>query len=162
MSEESVLNIKIDLLKNHPDSISRLAEIWHLLIGKIWAPEVPMADINLRFQRHLNDKALPLTVVAFAENLPVGMCSLRENDGINSDLKPWLGSLVVDPVYQRQGIGKILVNAIKQKAKNLGFKRLFLFAHDTVTANYYTRLGWEIIKNTQFEGHDVIVMEIGL
>lgn len=49
------------------------------------------------------------------------MCSLRVNDGIRPDLTPWLGSLVVDPKYQKQGIGKMLVDEMKEKAKKLGF-----------------------------------------
>jgi hypothetical protein len=30
--------INIDLLKNHQNSIPKLAEIWHEVLGKIWMP----------------------------------------------------------------------------------------------------------------------------
>ncbi len=90
------------------------------------------------------------------------MCSLRENDGIRPDLMPWLGSLVVDPNYQKQGIGKQLIDATKEKAKQLGFKQLFLFALDPLIPNYYQTLGWQTIGMDQFKGNPVTVMEIGL
>ena len=42
------------------------------------------------------------------------MCSLRGNDGIRPDLTPWLGSLVVHPDYQKQGVGRRLIDALSQ------------------------------------------------
>lgn len=33
----------IDLLKNHPDAIPRLVQIWHQTLGSIWSPDVPIA-----------------------------------------------------------------------------------------------------------------------
>ena len=33
--------IKIDLLKNHPNAIPALANVWHEVLGKIWVPDVP-------------------------------------------------------------------------------------------------------------------------
>ena len=102
--------IKIDLLKKHPNAISALANIWHEVLGKIWVPDVLVERVIARFADHLNDQALPITFIALDGDLPVGMCSLRENDAIRPDLTPWLGSLVVDPKYQKQGIGKMLVD----------------------------------------------------
>lgn len=101
-------NIKIDLLKNHPSSIPALAKIWHEVLGAIWVPDIPIKQVEDNFNRHLNDQELPLTFAAFAGSIPVGMCSLRVNDGIRPDLTPWLGSLVVSPNYQKQGIAKRL------------------------------------------------------
>ena len=96
---ESEIMITIDLLKNHPKSIPKLAIIWHDVLGKTWVPDIPVSRVIERFNDHLNDKTLPLTFVAIENNMPVGMCSLRENDGIRPDLMPWLGSLVVDSAY---------------------------------------------------------------
>jgi len=50
------------------------------------------------------------------------MCSLRENDGIRPDITPWLGSLVVDPKYQRQGIGNMLIDTTLLKARSFVLK----------------------------------------
>lgn len=75
--------IKIDLLKNHSDHIPALANIWHEILGKIWVPDVSVERIVQRFNEHLNDSQLPITFVALDGDKPVGMCSLRDNDGIN-------------------------------------------------------------------------------
>jgi len=87
---------------------------------------------------------------------------LRENDGIRPDLTPWLGSLVVDPKYQRQGIGNMLIDTTLLKAKERGFKKLYLFAFDPTIPEYYKRLGWSQICMDEFKSHPVTVMEVGL
>lgn len=154
--------IRIELLKNHPSAIPALANIWHEVLGKIWVPDVPVERVIARFADHLNDQALPITFIALDGDLPVGMCSLRENDGIRPDLTPWLGSLVVDPKYQKQGIGKMLVDVAVRQAKERGFKKLYLFAFDPTIPEYYKRLGWSQICMDEFKYHPVTVMEVAL
>jgi predicted N-acetyltransferase YhbS len=105
---------------------------------------------------------MPLTFIALDNDTPVGMCSLRENDGIRPDLIPWLGSLVVDPAFQKQSIGKMLMDMTKQKARTFGFETLYLFAFALTIPNYYERLGWEKIGMDKFKGHPVTVMETAL
>ena len=154
--------IKIDLLKNHPTTIPRLAKIWQEVLGSIWVPDVPIERVEQNFLKHLNENIMPLTFIALENGNPVGMCSLRENDGIRPDLMPWLGSLVVDPAFQQQGIGKMLMDMTKQKAKILGFETLYLFVFDPTIPNYYERLGWQKIGMDEFKGYPVTVMETAL
>jgi GNAT superfamily N-acetyltransferase len=47
--------IKIDLLKNHPDAIDALAQIWHQVLGRIWVPDVSIERVKQRFLEHLMD-----------------------------------------------------------------------------------------------------------
>lgn len=154
--------IKIDLLKNHPSAIPALADIWHEVLGKIWAPDVTVEHTISRFTNHLNDQALPITFVALDGDIPVGMCSLREKEDIRPDIKPRLGSLVVDPKYQKQGIGKMLIDVTILKAKELGFKKLYLFALDPTIPEYYQRLGWKIIGTDELRSHPIKLMEMEL
>ncbi len=154
--------IKIDLLKNHPNTISTLAHIWHEVLGKIWVPDVPVERVIARFADHLNDQALPITFVALDGDLPAGMCSLRENDGIRPDLTPWLGSLVVDPKHQKQGIGRMLIDVTVRQAKEHGFEKLYLFTFDPSVPEYYERLGWKKIGMDEFKSYPVTVMEVDL
>jgi len=154
--------IKIELLSKHQNTIHDLAKIWYEVLGKIWLPDVPVERVQQKLQEHLNEDKLPLTFVAFHDQKPVGMCSLRENDGIRPDIMPWLGSLVVDPEYQKQGIAKMLIAAIKDQAIQLGFEKLYLFAFDPTLRNYYGRLGWEKIGMDEFKNYPVTVMELDL
>lgn len=152
--------IKIDLLQNNLDAIPELARIWREVLGKIWLPDVPLEVVERRFLDHANNDKMPMTFVAFDEKKPVGMCSLRENDGIRPDLMPWLGSLTVKPEYQNQGLGKRLIDVTKEQARKMGYEILYLFAFDRTIPNYYQSLGWNIIDTDRFKGHPVTVMEI--
>jgi len=154
------MSLSIDLLKNHPHCIPRLAEIWQEVLGSIWAPHVTLEQVHSKYQTHLNDCQLPITFVALVDRQPVGMCSLRENDGIRPELSPWLGSLVLDPVFQNQGIAKLLIEQVKTKAKQLGYSNLYLFAFDPTIPTYYNSIGWKTIADDQCREHPVTVMEI--
>jgi GNAT superfamily N-acetyltransferase len=153
--------ITIDLLKNHQHTIPELAHIWHGVLGKIWLPEISIEDrASLYYQELEND--MPLTYIALCDEIPVASATLELNGGIRPDLRPWLGDLVVDPNYQKQGIGKMLVDTNKQQAKNLGFEKLYLFAFDHTIPDYYEKLGWQKIGMDEFRSHPVTVMEIKL
>ncbi len=156
------LDVRIYLLKNYPEAMPQLAHIWLEVLGKIWVPDITIEHATKRFMEHLNDDALPLTLVAFESDTPVGMCSLRVTDGIRAELTPWLGSLVVDPTYQGLGIGKMLIDSTKEKAKEMGYARLYLFTFDLSLQSYYSALGWKKIGMDEFAGHPVIVMEVEL
>ena len=153
--------ITIDLLKNNPASIPRCAEIWHEVLGKIWMPEFGIEEIKSLYYEELKQD-MPLTYIALDGEIPVASCTLELNGGIRPDLGPWLGDLVVDPKYQKQGIGKMLVDVAVKKAKELGFARLYLFAFDSTIPQYYQNLGWKKISMDEFKGHPVTVMEIRL
>lgn len=126
-----------------------------------------MSDVTVervieRFSAQLNESGLPITFFAFDGHKPVGMCTLRINDGIRPELKPWLGSLVVDPFYQKQGIGKRLIDVVMKQAKELGFEKLYLFAFDKTLLDYYAGLGSDKIGIDVFKNHPVTVMEYTL
>ena len=110
--------IKIELLKNHSQSIPRLANIWREVLGKIWMPEIEIEEIESLYHEELKHD-MPLTYVALYDETPVGSCTLELNGGIRPDIGPWIGDLVVDRNYQKQGIGKLLLNKAIEKAKQL-------------------------------------------
>ena len=156
-----MIKIEVDLLKNNPHAIPALANIWHEVLGKIWMPEIGIEEIESLYYEELQHD-MPLTYIALYDQIPVGSCTLELNGGIRPDLGPWLGDLVVDPKYQKQGVGKMLVDVAFNKAKALGFEKLYLFAFDSAVPKYYERLGWKRIGMDQFKSHPVTVMELAL
>lgn len=151
--------MKIALLKNHPQHITALAQIWYEVLGKIWVTDVSIEQVIQHYSENLNDNELPITFIALDKDKAVAMATLRVYDGVRPDLKPWLGSLVVDPAYQRQGIAPLLIDAIKQKAVDLGFEKMHLFALDPTIPEYYKRLGWEEMDIDEYKNNRVVVMK---
>lgn len=162
MSDPVERVIEIKLLADFLQHIPALAEIWHEQISRHWVPNASVEKAKQNLIKHANDEQLPMTFVALDNDQPVGMASLRENDGIQPDRTPWLGSLVVDPAYRKQKIGEKLIDVVKQRAALLGYPKLYLLAFDETISTWYTSLGWKSIGTDELFGHSVAVMDINL
>ncbi len=93
----------------------------------------------------------------------MGFCTLKLNDLVREGCSGlWISDLVVDPKYQKQGIGKMLIAEVVTKSKELGFDKIYLFTFDEGVVEYYSRLGWKEIGMDEFKFHPVTVMELGL
>lgn len=154
------MDIEIQLLNKNAAAIPKLAKILHAELGK-WFAVTTLHEIETWMYEWLNED-LPLAMVAFDHNTPVGLCSLQINDGIRPELKPWLGDLCVTTAYKNLGIGTMLVSAAKNKARELGFYKLYLFTPDPLIPGFYIRTGWQKIGVDIYNGHTVTVMEIFL
>ena len=79
------------------------------------------------------------------ENELVGFISLFKTDGDErTDLSPWYATMYVKEKYRNKGHSKILNNAILKKAKELGYKKVYL---KTDLNNYYEKFGARYIEN---------------
>ena len=154
--------IKIDLLKKHPHTVPALSNIWHEVLGKIWFPELDVKEIESLTYDEINRQDEAISFVALYDEIPVGFCTFKLEEEFRPDLGPWLADVVVDPKYQKQGVGKMLVNVAFLTAKELGFKKLYLFTFDHSISNYYERLGWHKVEVDKFNSHPVTVMEVTL
>lgn len=153
------MDIKIAYLKEHPETIPTLAKIWHEVLGSVWLPDISIEQIEQGFYDDLNDSSLPLTLVALKGTQVIGAVSLYDNDELRTDVTPWLESLVVEKAYQNQGVGKILVEKVKQKARDLHFRTLYLFAFEPNLVTYYKQLGFQSIGIERFKDRAVTIME---
>lgn len=152
--------MEIKLLIDCPELIPQLADLWYAGIGKIWVPHIKPEQAQQRFLAHCNCEQLPIMYVAIENNNPVGMVALRQNDGIRTELSPWLAGLVVHPNYQRHGLGRNLIEFTKDQAKTLGYDKLYLLTFDATLPNWYAKLGWnEFAKDNLFD-KPITLMEI--
>lgn len=154
-------NLSIDALKKHPYAIPALANLWYEVLGKIWMPEIKMEEIESLYYEELK-KDIPSTYIALDGEVPIGSCTLELDGGIRPDLRPWIGDLVVLPKYQKRGIGKMLHDVTVEKAKVLGYDKLYLFTFDPLIPGYYERFGWKKIGIDEFKSRPVTVMELWL
>ncbi|MBX9890663.1 MAG: GNAT family N-acetyltransferase [Amoebophilaceae bacterium] len=131
------------------------------MLGNQWDPTTSIQEVTAWCHSWLNEE-IPLAYIALDNGLPIGMCSLEDNDGIRTDLTPWLCDLCVVKSYQNKGGGKLLITAVKAKAKALGFHQLYLFVLDVAVMGYYHALGWDNIGEDLYKGHKVNIMQIDL
>ena len=155
-------NVEIYLLTECQEHLPELAHLWFEEISKHWVPDASVERAKESLIKHSNIDKMPMTFVAISEGKPIAMASLRESDGIQPDLVPWLGSLVVHPAYRKRKVGEKLIDAIKNQARHFGYGRIYLLAFDPTIPDWYARLGWQKIGMDKLFNHSVTVMGIDI
>ena len=89
---------------------------------------------------------LPMHFVALDKETGacVGTVSLVENDLKCRNYIPWLASLVVDKTCRNRGIGRLLIETVKNAAWDLGYETLYL--RTETAGGYYRKLGWQYVE----------------
>lgn len=154
----STSTIEIKYLKDVSQYTTLCAE-WSFKEWGHYTPERSLNDFITARKQYLNDNQLPLTLVAFQDNQPVGMCSLAATRGLLPGLTPWLAALYVEKLHRNQGIGKKLERAVCKKAKNLGYGQIYCFTSDTAVIPWYEKQQWKIRSTEILHNHTVTVLE---
>lgn len=95
-------------------------------------------------KRAVCEKKIPHTFIALMDGKPVGMYHIVMGDcKVRPDIYPWLSDVYVDIQFRGQGIGKILIESVYEKAKGLGLKKIFLYTH---LDNVYEKYGWKFVE----------------
>ena len=99
-------------------------------------------------QRYILDKGGNV-FLALHDGRVVGCCALLVHDIYTCEL----AKMVVDPLAQGKGIGLLLGNALINKARERGFKRVILEGNTKMTASIslYRKLGFQEVPFDQIE-----------
>lgn len=125
-----------------------------------WAyvyPQKSLQDIQKTLISRINEREMPITLVAHDERGILGTASLKAEDlDIAPELTPWISSVYVHPDYRGEGIGTALAAEIERIARELGFARLHLF--NPLARGVFEKLGWHLLKTCQFRGKELAIL----
>ncbi|MDF2964938.1 MAG: acetyltransferase [Rickettsiaceae bacterium] len=153
--------LTIDYLANHHEYIELLAK-WRFEQWKHLKITNSVDEAIAKLKLYINTDTLPIGIIAFENNVPVGMAAIRKSDGIREDLEPWFGSIYVEPNYRKKGVGASLVEWRKQIVVNMGYSKAYILVIEQEIIEWYLKLGWKIHSFDKLKGHDVTIMEIDL
>ena len=157
------------MLQNKPMKILDLAQQaehletlarWH---QQQWQDLNPGENLQQRIQRmqdYLSEDFIPSTFIAIGEQLYGSAAIVAADMDSHPELTPWLASVYVAPPFRRQGIGARLVRHVMQQAAKHGIEELYLFTPDR--EDFYRRLGWQVLQQEQYRGHEVTIMQARL
>lgn len=165
-AEEKTLTV--DYLKNHQDLIPKVVDIWYS--GQKNLPVKPTEGMTAALQKHCNDKALPICLIALEDNEPVGMVRLVKEWTTDPEVSPWIAAhpeafpwicgLIVKESHRRRGIARTLVDAVKAIALEMGSTTIYLGADDNDPYKaVYAKHGCVEIAQTTFRGESMTVMK---
>ena len=152
--------MKIDYLAEHPAFIPALSR-WFLREWQDYYGDKTWEDVAATFYQRLNRGRVPLALVAYEGDRPLGTVSLLE-ESISSrkHLSPWLGGLYVREDARHGGIGRQLIEAAVGEAAGLGVGQLFIGIRKA--EDYYLKLGWVLVERMNYYGEGVAIMRLDL
>jgi GNAT superfamily N-acetyltransferase len=150
------VSLLIAPLADHQHLVPTVAG-WLFSEWGMYEPGHTVAEAEARLRRRLSRDQLPIVLVALRGEACVGTATLRANDlSTRPDLTPWLASVFVPPAERGHGIGSALVTAVEERARTLGFDRLYLRTFDR--QSLYARLGWSVVGHFREHGREEVIM----
>lgn len=132
--------INVEYLSKHPQYIETVSN-WIYNEFVIKSKSKFQLEQVFEFFNNTDTDYFPITLIAIKDGECIGTISVFENDlKTQNDFKPWLASLVVNPNYRNQGIGRILIDKALERVKELGFSRVYLRTEHA--SGYYIKRGW--------------------
>jgi predicted N-acetyltransferase YhbS len=131
-------------LADYPDTIPTLVK-WFRAQWPDYYAAMSDEEMEQDFLEDASRDRLPIRLVAFEANEPVGTIILREN-GTETlpEFQPELGGLYVVASHRGHGIATELVRAGMKVAVDQGYETVF--ATTVVAAGILERLGWEFVQ----------------
>lgn len=155
--DDTIARLEIGLLADHPEHVVTVAG-WIYAQWLRGRPGMSMALAEAKFRGHLQRDAIPTTLIALVEGIPIATASIYVDDlEERRDLGPWLAAVYVAPPWRRRGVGGRVVGATEAVARRLAIPQLFLFTPDQ--EHFYAQLGWGTIGQAHDHGEQVVVMQ---
>lgn len=152
--EQPQPQIKLDYLADHLDLIPTITR-W---VYDEWGSAGETYESWLEgMRRRANREMIPVTIIAFAGDEPVGTATVALHDmKSRMDLTPWGAGVFVQPEYRGRGIATALMRKIEGIARDMGYQTLYLYTRSA--EGLYERLGWVVISREDYQGREVALM----
>ena len=150
-----ILNLKEELCH-----LEQLAE-WHHNEWSYLNPGEGVEDRIAKMRKYLDQSFIPSTYIGKFQGELIGSAAIVKHDMDNhKELSPWLASVYVAKQFRKNGFGSRLVKHVMSKAKEKGFKKLYLFTPSQ--EQFYSNLGWGVVSSEYFRGSLVTIMKVDL
>lgn len=156
----------INLLKDKPDFIPQIAkwysDEWGYIDDGSGIESRSTTTLELKLADYLNVDTVPLMLVATKNRELVAAAQLRfqENKTYPAD-SHWLGGVYVSESHRGNGTARTLIEAILNKAKQLGIRQLYLQTED-LSGGLYKKMGWQTVEKVKYSGVHVLIMQLDL
>ncbi len=152
--------VEIKYLADHPE-ITHQISTWYFDEWGKNNPALTVVTIETAVLQRMNRDKLPLCLVAFLEDKPVGTVALKIREmETHPQYEHWLGNVFVLPEKRNRGIGSSLIEEAMKKAEQMGITRLYLYTRDR--ESLYNRVGWETIERVEYRGRKATIMKYEL
>jgi len=116
---------------------------WHWLEWGVSTPGADESGWRAQLASRCHEKGIPFTVVASLDGEPVGCTTVCEDDRDPryGDRRPWLSGMVVVGPARNLGVGRELLRAAADRARQAAATELWVWT--TEAGPFYERCGYE-------------------
>lgn len=143
--QRMLTGVSVEPLALHPQAVPILREWFEAEWPLYYGPSGP-GSAQRDIETYANQGSLPVGVVALREGKVCGVAALKaESIASHTNLSPWAAAGFVDPLLRGHGIGRLLLSALEEQARMLGFGRIYCGTSTAQTL--LQRCGWELIES---------------
>ena len=145
---------KVDILSPHMPTIAKwLNEEWGISQGYDLSETVAWCN-------HLASAKDETIIIATRKDRLIGTVVVVECDLEGHEhLRPWLSSLYVPITERGKTIGRALIQAACDWARQKHCSNLYLYARKSQLTSYYMRLGWLRMSEFDMDGERFLIMK---
>ena len=152
-------DVRVDFLADHPGFVPVLVR-WFEAEWEPYYGDQGAGDAEADLRGSMNRDEIPLCLIALEGKNLLGTISLKPDSISHRELAPWGAALLVGPNARGRGVGTLLVAALEDHARRLGFRRLYM-STDAANAIVEAR-GWRAIDTAASLRGQVTVYELAL
>ena len=141
----------MDLVPSSSCSSEELAEVFTRAYEGYAIPFVVDAG-QLEFMVRTFDLDLDASRVALRDGRPIGLANLGVRDGVG-----WIGGVGVVPEARRQGVARVLMEAMHEQARERGIREVWLEVMEENDAAFalYEQLGYRVLRDVEIGALDI-------
>ena len=146
-------------LKQLAECPEHLTEVGTWIYDQWWSRAHESAEVVLALLRtHRVRDRVPFTIVALAGGLPVGSCSVIENDCVHRPhYTPWVAAVFVKPELRRCGVASAILQEAAKIATRSAIEGLYIDCL-AKTAPVYEKNGWVIHEREVGDAESVVML----
>ena len=140
------------------ECVQHLEAVGHWIFDQWWSRRYDSAEAVLGWLRTDTQKdKVAHTVVALVGGIPVGSCSVIQNDCVHRpQYSPWVAAVFVKPEMRHRGIASAMLQEAAVIARNADVKGLYIDCLAT-TVPVYEKNGWKVHER-EVGDRDSVVM----
>lgn len=121
----------------------------HYTYWKQFNPALDLEDTIYKFKKlYTSENKLPIGYACYDEENLVGFSTLRkENLKKYPKIFPWISSVMIFDEYRGQGYGRKMLQEIANKAKELGYKKVYLWTDQA--PEFYKKIGYTYLQQIE-------------
>ena len=141
------------------ECLQHLEAVGNWIFHQWWSRRCDSAEVVSAWLRtHTQKDKVPYTVVALVGGIPVGSCSVIQNDCVHRpQYSPWVAAVFVKPEMRHRGIASAMLQEAAAIARRADVKGLYIDCLG-VTAPVYEKNGWKVYEREVGDKDSVVML----